>query len=1172
MKETKRKVATTISIVLITLLVAALANWAQLAADQAVLNSTRNELEEMVEQLDYALERTISDSRSNLALLADYAAKADATPDTAVQFLQSQSQVDEFDNLYFIDLEGNGVSENGVQKDFSQNETFLHALDKQFHIDKPHVAESNGGMVFDFAVPVQQEGVVTAILYCEATLESFKEILMDATYQAGYVYILSSDLSLVFCNNPEYVGIDAISQEAIALLGEQNLQVADEHVAQNQIGSFTYQDEVGVRTIFVYTTIAMTDWTLAFNIQEETINSELFAAVTQLKLVCQLIYWSLVLLILYTWISQRRVMKMLEKTAYYDTLTGLPNMAKFKREVGAVLQRSHGRRYSILKTDIENFRVINDLFGLEVGNRILQAVKTYGDELDDTSLIMARIGTDEFMMFAQSDLLQDIDYLDAVAVQHFSTKIPEVNNHHISFKSGRYEIEQGETDIDSIINKASLAHKIAKATKGMSFCDYDDAFKKQALKDAEITNKMQAALENEEFKIYLQPKVSANEEQLVGAEALVRWIEADGGFIFPNEFIPLFERNGFIVALDQYILSHVCMTIKRWMEEGLGSLTVSVNCSRLNLENPQFVEEVVRIVDTYQIPHDCIEIELTESTTIERGTTIEEVFADLHQNGFKISIDDFGAGYSSLGMLRNLHVDTLKMDRSFFVQGKNVRRDDMLIDSIVKLSHNLGMYVVAEGIETAEQVATLRSMNCDAIQGFYYSKPLSVSDFEAKYTAEMIKKSVNKVSDMPLICDINNARYANSLVPCGILVVRLDEGLTITEANEGYFTMMGFSRKEIRTQFQNRALDLVHEEDLESATTYLLDKIQTSLPQSLVYSCRVATKDRGYIPVQLNGRSAENEHGEMMLYFSVTDMSSYNIATEELHKERDFNARIASLTKNVFFDYDRTHKTIRFSKNFAEKFSIPDTVENFLESEIGHAMFPVCADSLEEEGCKDALSKSEGEICLTLPNGDPMWYLFGCETLYDEQEQCHRTVGKMTETVGSKLEMELLKIKAEMAAESKVFGEVATKRYIRNYLRLANTDRTIGTFFVIHLEAALVIKETFGHAAYTTYIKEVGDILRNALRSCDIIGMVEEDRFFVFVSQYRTPAFIERKAAELCSLLQTTYRKEGATLPLVVRMGAAFYPEAGNDFAEIYHAAVTVLDQMGPDDTVRFFE
>ncbi len=247
---------------------------------------------------------------------------------------------------------------------------------------------------------------------------------------------------------------------------------------------------------------------------------------------------------------------------------------------------------------------------------------------------------------------------------------------------------------------------------------------------------MHKALDHEEFKVFLQPKCNVNTGKIKGAEALVRWIESNGNMVFPNEFIPLFEQNGFIVELDKYMLKGVCSILRSYIDRGIECLPISVNFSRLHIQNPNFVKEIADIVISHGVETKYIDIELTESTVMENGNQLRTLLKDLHKAGFLVSIDDFGSGYSSLGMLKNFKVDTLKLDRSFFVdfeEEDEYGRGNLVVESVVKLAGKLNMYTVAEGIEDQEQLEFLQRINCDAAQGYYFSKPVPLVQFDKMY-------------------------------------------------------------------------------------------------------------------------------------------------------------------------------------------------------------------------------------------------------------------------------------------------------------------------------------------------------------------------------------------------------------------------------------------------------
>ncbi len=1134
-------------------------NLAKSNMDKAVISATLSEMNQIGVQLELLLEEILEESEADLSLLAEYVEKNNIAFDEIGSFLKSQSQSEKLDTLYYIDPEGAGYSLDGDYYDFSDNEAYIHALNNEFVVTEPQVSFEADEMAFDFAVPVIIGDELVAVLYSEAYLNDFLKSVELSTEGTGDVFIVNHELSLVFSTSENHLGNSFIPDGDISEMGMDNVLNAQTEIIAGTSGGF-YYDYYGTPKVMVYFPIQDTEWALAMNVEIEGINATLTTAIDIFKRVSGVVYWTVIAMVFYVTFANLRAKKKMVKTVYYDTLTALPNMAKLNIDVTEILEKQKDKRHTILIFDIENFKAINEMFGREVGDRVLKGFKSFFERINAQSLIGARIGDDKFAMFADEEVLNDLaPILEAVSV-HFDELVPELVDYSGTFKIGRYNIDKGETDFEDIMTKVNLAHQRAKNTKGEMLCDYDETFKHNLLTEAEITNKMKSALDNKEFKVYLQPKFSTNESALVGAEALVRWIEADGKIIFPNDFIPLFERNGFIVELDKYILENVCMTIRKWIDDGLLAFTVSVNCSRLNLENPFFVDGVVAIADKYNVPHGCIEIELTESTTITNERTIEQLFLDLRQNGFKISIDDFGAGYSSLGMLKNLHVDTLKMDRSFFIGGKNARRDDMLIDSIVKMSHNLGMYVVAEGIETQEQVDLLRSMNCDAIQGYVHAKPMPISEFEEKYNSDMLKKSTSDNSDTMIIRSINDTKFANSLVACGILITDIDDNFTILEANDYYFEMIGYTREEVRDKFGNSGLGHTTAEKKTAFLEYFDKCIQEDPYANISFTNKFVVKSGEEHTFQLSGKVADNEHGQRRLYLTVTDITLNTQIAAEAESNQTFTSNIASLLNDAYFDFDNINGSIRFSENFATKFNIPEKIDNFTDAEIREAVFPGYKEIIENgNGSTPSL---DGQFCMLLPSGAPVWYIYHCETIYDESGVPCRTIGKMTEVIGTKLEMEILRVKSEADALTSVYNKRATERYISSYLRIASRGSSTGAFLVVNLDNFTNINEVFGREFGDECLKEVGKILRNVFRNSDIIGRISGDEFFVFIGNYKTMDFIEKKAAELCLQLHKRYEKDGKSAEITASVGVSLYPEHGDNFKCIYEKATKALQKV----------
>lgn len=239
---------------------------------------------------------------------------------------------------------------------------------------------------------------------------------------------------------------------------------------------------------------------------------------------------------------------------------------------------------------------------------------------------------------------------------------------------------------------------------------------------------MEKALKNREFVMYLQPKFSISRNEMIGAEALVRWVHPEKGMLAPLDFIPLFEQNGFVIKMDQYIWEEACRTIRDWMDQGVTPVPISVNMSRRHLRDHDFVDVLNHLVEKYRIPKHFLEIELTE--TIQENELSTEI-ERLKENGYKLLMDDFGSGFSSLNMLKNTKFDVLKMDRGFLRNFIGSERGQRIVEHTIRMSRDIGLDLIAEGVETKEQALFLQGCGCDTAQGFYYAKPMPLDEFNA---------------------------------------------------------------------------------------------------------------------------------------------------------------------------------------------------------------------------------------------------------------------------------------------------------------------------------------------------------------------------------------------------------------------------------------------------------
>ena len=297
----------------------------------------------------------------------------------------------------------------------------------------------------------------------------------------------------------------------------------------------------------------------------------------------------------------------------------------------------------------------------------------------------------------------------------------------LSVNLGLYKIQEDDNNISVIMDKAIIAHSLSKGNVFDKFYIYDEKVEKKIEFESKIEQNMESALRKKEFKIYYQPKLNTKEESLYGAEALVRWYH-DGEIITPDKFIPLFEKNRFILKLDLYIFEQVCKDLKMWKEKYGKNVVVSINVSRQHFMDEHFLERYLRITTKYGINPNNIDLEITESAAIEEGIDILAIMKRMKEYGFLISIDDFGTGYSSLNMLQDMPIDILKIDKSFVDKiGKSKRN---IIDYIINIAKELKLKTIAEGVETKEQRDYLLERKCDIIQGYYYEKPIKEEEFE----------------------------------------------------------------------------------------------------------------------------------------------------------------------------------------------------------------------------------------------------------------------------------------------------------------------------------------------------------------------------------------------------------------------------------------------------------
>lgn len=422
------------------------------------------------------------------------------------------------------------------------------------------------------------------------------------------------------------------------------------------------------------------------------------------------------------------------KEIYTDPITESSNFEKFKIDVQKLFEKYPQDKFVLFYSDIKNFKYINDVYGFEMGNKIL---RYYSDILkqDKNKIALARMNADKFVSIER--------YTDKNNIVEECTKRIENVSDISSFLEGCPAItvfvgaycveEKDKLSIDDMIDRANIAQRQIKVQQKAGCLLYTEDLRADMIWQQSLENRMRMALKNGEFVVFLQPKFNIMTNKVAAAEALVRWKDPVNGLIPPMQFIPLFERNGFIQQLDTYMFKQVCKLLHKWIKQEKEVLPISVNVSKVQLDNPAFLSDYIAIKEEYQIPDGLIEIEFTESMLFDNSQRMMQVLKFFKLHGFRSSIDDFGAGYSSLNLLKNLPADILKLDKMFFDKNEYEDREKVIIKNVISMAKELSMQTVAEGVEQMEQVEFLKEVNCELVQGYVFDKPLPVEEFERKY-------------------------------------------------------------------------------------------------------------------------------------------------------------------------------------------------------------------------------------------------------------------------------------------------------------------------------------------------------------------------------------------------------------------------------------------------------
>ena len=657
-----------------------------------------------------------------------------------VDKMQGFVETYQFKRMGYIAADGTAKTTDGYRLNMSDRDFFQQSMQgKNFLTDAfEDRIDTSYETINVFSVPVYEKNqkTIKGVLFGTCGYEMFEECLKNEIFEGqAFNYIIKIDGTIVAgSGNSKKWGIGKNIFVTDASEDERDDDARDDDARDKMISDmkegksgYGMDPKRKEASLYYYMPLKIEEsgetWYVVTAVSESVLTSRMqvvMDAINSLMVIILAVISVSVGVYIYSW---RKSKKELMTLAYQDPVTLGDNFVAFK-------ERAKSKKDGVgwlIAMDVTDFKLINSTCGVKKGDEVLRVIWEIFETETGENELAAHVNADRFILFwmdeNQENIKQRLEYVIR-KIEEIPERL-EIPNLFPVFGIFHTIVLD---EIDPLYGNAVQAKHQIKGRRDRHYIFYDELNHESIQENRELEEHFETALENEEFEIWYQPKYSAHSRKLVGAEALMRWRRADGALIPPLKFIPLFERNGNIIRLDEYVFRAVCRQQKEWQKQGQKMLPVSVNISRVSLYYSSVVEKYESIIRSFDLDSKYIQLEITESATIDNNE-IFNLLEQFHTAGFKILLDDFGSGYSSLAALNRMHFDTIKLDKSLvdYIGDDN---GEKLLNSITKLAQSFGMEITAEGVETVEQLMFLCNLDCDDIQGYYFSRPLPVKEYE----------------------------------------------------------------------------------------------------------------------------------------------------------------------------------------------------------------------------------------------------------------------------------------------------------------------------------------------------------------------------------------------------------------------------------------------------------
>lgn len=735
-----------IPIILIVLMIVSLGVYANSMSEE-LKKEALNRLKEIAQSNRVVVYSALDDKQQALKQMASFIRSRDIYIDSEnIDLLKEVSLTNHFDKIGIISPNDEVfIVDSGGAKTVKLKNTqgyFERALLDKKQIISVGADKTGDKALLVFKTSLDRDGKINNILFAASYIEHLKNyITLDIFNGNGYSVIIDKNGNkIIESNNAILVPHDTNNVvkniQLVKGIDSELVQNFADDLQHDRVGLLKFDSRTSEGEIYCYyQPLGLDDLYLLTIIPAKFIDDKYNMFIDTIYYLFTILCSIIILILASIIFLERKKQKDLSKILFKDEITNGYSYAKFYKEVSAWLKKDGYKNKAFISLDIDNFKIINDVFGYQTGNKLLQKIFDILNKSINTNGFFSREYADNFVIIVKYETNRDIvKFVELLLKEIKEINLVQEDKYVLVPSMGIYILNERHESIEEMKNNAMMARRIVKNKYNTLYNFYYDGIKRSIIEKKNILDNIYKGLDKREFVPYFQPKYDTKTRKIISSEALIRWIKPDGTMIPPVKFIPVAEELGIIGKIDEYMFEAICRQQSIWREKGVKVCPISVNISRNKLYEQGFIDNCLAVMKSYEVTTDDIQIEITEGSLVKESKVGRNIINKLRDNGFEVLIDDFGTGFSSISMIRNISATKLKIDKSFV--DDNTDKGKQMLCHIIGMGKTMNMKTIAEGVETKEQYEFLLKHGCDAIQGYYFAKPMPADMYEEYLNAQ----------------------------------------------------------------------------------------------------------------------------------------------------------------------------------------------------------------------------------------------------------------------------------------------------------------------------------------------------------------------------------------------------------------------------------------------------